>query len=536
MNTEINLLPFPEKIEPRPGRFRLDGLTRITPASDETAAALLRGLFGPASGVSLPPGEAATNVIALRRNPDLAALGAEGCRLEVTPERVTLEAFAPAGLFYGVQTLRSLLPAAAEARQSAAAAWEIPCLSMTDRPRFPWRGFMLDEGRHFHGQETVLQMLDWMALLKLNVFHWHLTEDQGWRIEIKKYPRLAEVGARRPGTKQSMWAREHNGIPHAGCYTQEEIRAIVAYAAARHITVVPEIELPGHSRAALAAYPELACRGGPFEVATGFGVFPDILCAGKEETLTFLQEVLAEVIALFPSPYLHIGGDEAPKARWKACPHCQERMRREGLPDEHALQVWLTGRVAGWLDERRRIVGWNEILRPGLHPTAIAQYWVGGRKELRRAMREDQRQVVMSPFLDAYLDHGYNLTPLRRAYAYDPAPEELTPAEARCILGPEFPLWTEWVPDRRRLDYQVWPRLCALAEVGWTPRAQKNYASFLRRLEPFLARLEQRGVGYAPRSEWDPPFWKRLAAPFTILLPQRRVAPSRAEKEDRKTR
>ena len=523
----MDIIPLPETLTHLPGIFRLDADTAVHPAPDEAAVAALRSLLGPATGFRLPSRAAKTNVIRLRTVPGLESLGPEGYRLAVTPEAVTLEAPAPAGLFHAVQTLRQLLPPAIESRAPVAGVeWTLPCVEITDRPRFPWRGFMLDEGRHFHGRETVLQLLDLMALLKLNIFHWHLTEDQGWRVEIKKYPRLTEVGARRPGTKPGMFAREHDGVPRGGFYTQDEIRAIVAYAAARHITVVPEIDLPGHTTAALAAYPELSCTGGPFAVATGFGIFPDILCAGKATTLTFLQDVLTEVLDLFPSPWIHIGGDEAPKTRWKACPACQERIRAEGLKDEHALQVWLTNRVAAWLAGRgRKLVGWNQILGADLHPEAVVQYWVGGHKDLLKAIRQDHRPVVMSTYLDTYLDHGYRLMPLRRAYRYEPLPAGLDPAAAACILGPEYPLWSEWLPSRARLDYQAWPRLAALAEVGWTQAGRKDYRDFRRRLEPLLERLERHGVRYAPRGDWDPPFWKRLFGVFTIAIPQRKIAP-----------
>lgn len=518
MDSALSVIPLPEKVERLPGVFRLDAETAID-ADHETAAVL----FGPATGFPFPRRAAPTNVIRLRTGPGTESLGPEGYRLRVTPEAVTLEASAPAGLFYAFQSLRQMLPTAVEAREPIAGMeWSLPCVEITDRPRFAWRGFMLDEGRHFHGRQTVLEILDLMALLKLNVFHWHLTDDQGWRIEIKKYPRLTTIGAQRPGTKQSMFARRHDGVPHGGFYTQEEIREIVAYAAARHITIVPEIDLPGHSTAALAAYPELSCTGGPFAVATGFGIFPDILCAGKESTLAFLEDILTEILDLFPSPFIHIGGDEAPKTRWKKCADCQARIRGEGLADEHALQVWLTNRIAAFLAERgRRIVGWNQILGEDLHPDAVVQYWAGNYQDLLTAIRRDRRPVIMSTYLDTYLDHAYSLMPLARAYRYEPIPVGLEADAAACILGPEYPLWSEWVPNRPRLDYQIWPRLAALAEVGWTRPERKDYRGFLRRLEPFLARLDRHG---APRRDWDPPFWKRLFGMFTIALPQRKIA------------
>jgi hexosaminidase len=454
------------------------------------------------------------------------SLGREGYRLEVQAEVVIIEALTPTGIFYGIQSLRQLLPVEVEERHPIPGAdWSIPCQVITDRPRFAWRGFMLDEGRHFHGKETVLQTLDLMALQKLNVFHWHLTEDQGWRIEIKKYPRLTEVGSRRAGTRQGFTDGQHDGVVHGGFYTQDEIREIVAYAAHRHITVVPEIEMPGHSLAALAAYPELSCIGGPFEVSTHFGIFPDIYCAGKESTFAFLQDVLDEVMELFPSPYIHIGGDEAPKKRWKECPDCQRRIRDEGLKDEHALQGYFTNRIAAYLDSKgRHVIGWNEILQNGLVKGAVVQFWARGRERLLEAIRTDKRATVMSPYSNTYLDYSYNLTPLSRTYRYEPIPKELGEGDAGSILGLESPLWTEWVPNRARLDYQVYPRLTAMAETGWTLKDKKDYQDFHRRLEKFLERLGRLGVRYAPLRETEPSWLERRLGIFTIARPQTKIS------------
>jgi hexosaminidase len=504
------IIPLPFHLEKKAGLFRLTAATVIqADLANRWNADYLQALLAAPTGLTLPVrplDQTGQNVIQLRLDPALASLGPEGYRLIVSPAAVTLTAPGTTGVFYGIQSLRQLLPVEIEERLPVAGVdWHIACLDIIDQPRFAWRGFMLDEGRHFQGRETVLRTLDLMALQKLNIFHWHLTEDQGWRIEIRKYPRLAQIGSHRLGTRKGFTAGKHDGNPHGGFYTQAEIREIVAYAADRHITVVPEIEMPGHSVAALAAYPELSCTGGPFEVATHFGIFPDIYCAGKEVVFSFLQDVLDEVLELFPSPYIHIGGDEAPKKRWKDCPDCQRRMTEQRLKDAHALQVYFTNRIAAYLDMKgRHAIGWNEILEGGLAGSAIVQYWARGHKKLLEAIRNDHRKTVMSFCLKTYLDYSYNLLPLSRLYRYEPIPTGLDEEATAAILGVESPLWTEWVPNRARLDYQIYPRLSALAETGWTPREKKSLPDFRRRLVPFFARLDRLGIQYASLKEADP--------------------------------
>jgi hexosaminidase len=532
---DIPLLPQPAQYEPLPGRFALTERTAIqADEANRANAEYLRKLLAQASGFPLPVrcGDPLQikDSIRLTLNPGTEPPGEEGYQLEVQTEGVTVSGRTQAGVFRGLQTIRQLLPTAVESPAAATPiAWSLPACRVADAPRFVWRGFMLDEGRHFQGKQAVLELLDLMALFKLNVFHWHLTEDQGWRIEIQHYPRLNQIGSSRPGTSQSMFRKGHNGIPHAGFYTQKEIREIVAYAAERHIQVVPEIEIPGHSLAALAAYPELSCTGGPFAVATRFGIFPDIYCAGKEATFEFLQNILDEILDLFPSPWIHIGGDEAPKARWKNCPDCQARIAAEGLADEDALQAYMTNRVARYLENKgRTVIGWNQILHPGLVQGAVAQYWVGGWKRLLKAIREDRRRVIMSSYLDTYLDHGYSLMPLSRAYRYEPVPHEISVQDRDRILGLEFPLWGEWLPDLDRLHYQAFPRLSALAETGWTPAEAKCWPDFRQRVEKLLPRLDRLGIRYAPLSAAEPPRWKRIFGLFSIAFPQTgRARPAR---------
>ncbi len=526
----MDIIPHPAKIELRTGEFHLSSETRILiDGTNRWNADYLHGLLAIPTGFPLQvqsEGRTETNLIRLLLDPELEVLGREGYRLEVRPEAIVIAAPGTTGVFYGIQTLRQLLPVEIEERRPVSGVgWRVPCVLIEDKPRFAWRGFMLDEGRHFHGKGTVLLTLDLMALQKLNVLHWHLTEDQGWRIEIRKYPRLTEVGSQRVGTGKTILGKQHDGIPHGGFYTQDEIREIVAYAAGRHIMVVPEIEMPGHTLAALASYPQLSCTGGPFEVATHFGIFSDILCAGKEAVFTFQRDVLDEIMELFPSPFIHIGGDEAPKIRWKKCPDCQRRIREEGLKDEHQLQVYFTNRITSYLDSKgRHAMGWNEILQAGLIEGAVVQFWARGRRRLVEAIRTQNRPVVMSTYLEAYLDHSYSLMPLSRAYHYEPIPAELGESEAGSILGLEFPLWSEWVPNRARLDYQVYPRLTAMAETAWTPKDIKNFGDFRRRLKKFLVRLDRLGVHYAPLKKAEPSKIRQWFGIFTVPRPQTRTA------------
>jgi hexosaminidase len=451
----------------------------------------------------------------------------ESYNLLVTADCINIEAPTPHGVFNGIQTLLQLLPPEIESSVfHPEIVWVIPGLCISDRPRFSWRGFMLDEGRHFHGKETVLNLLDVMASLKMNIFHWHLTEDQGWRIQIQRYPRLTEIGSQRAGTAQSLWdtiRNKHNGCPHLGYYTQQDIREILSYAAERYITVIPEVEIPGHSKAALAAYPQYSCSGGPFEVPTKFGIFNDIYCPGKEPTFTFLQNILDEIMDLFPDRYIHIGGDEAPKARWKKCADCQRRILEEGLKDELALQAYFTNRIADYVAKHSRtVIAWNQVLSDSLNPDVLIQYWAGKRKKVVNAVQAG-RKIVISSYLNYYLDHSYSLTPLSRIYNFEPIFAELNQSDAQNILGVEAPLWTEFVPDRARLDFQTFPRLLALAETGWTAKQFRKYADFRVRLMNFEERLNYRDIRYARAKDVQPSRLKRMFGLFTILQPQRKV-------------
>lgn len=525
------LIPLPESITATREHFRLT--PEVVIASDEGARATAEHLqkrLITATGYPFPivPVGQVRPALVLQMAADEADLGAEGYRMEVSAGAVHLRAGDPRGLFHAVQTLLQLLPPEIDAPGVIPGVdWRIPGVHIVDRPRFSWRGFMLDEGRHFHGMQTVLRLLDVMAMLKLNVFHWHLTEDQGWRIAIDGYPRLTEVGAQRAGTARGLFDMlrgQHDGQPHGGFYTHEQIREVVAYAAERHITIVPEIEMPGHSMAALAAYPELSCSGGPFRVPTRFGIFNDIYCAGKESTFTFLEAVLDQVLALFPGPYIHIGGDETPKARWKKCPDCRRRMAEEGLANPEELQAYFTNRMAEFLARRgRTMVGWNEVLSPGLHADAVVQYWVRNRQAVVEAARHG-RKTIISPFFDYYLDHSYSLTPLSRTYRHEPVFAELSAAEAEAILGVEASLWSEFVPNRARLDYQAFPRLVAVAETAWTPKEHKDLASFTERWQQFRCRLDLLGIASAPAAALEPSWLAQKLGLLTLVRPQRQTA------------
>jgi hexosaminidase len=509
----LPLVPVPEKIARREGSFSLTAATRIqAPARLRAVAERFRDDVHPPTGFPLPIGNGGAIVLAL--DSKLKDLGEEGYKLTVTPRQVKVRAFAPAGVFYGLQTLRQLFPPAIFRRAPADADWKAPCVEIEDKPRFKWRGSHLDVGRHFQPKETILKHLDLLALHKLNVFHWHLTEDQGWRLEIKKYPKLTTVGAWRKdsalgpppkdeGAKVTNW--KFAGRPHGGFYSQDDVREVVRYAADRFITVVPEIEMPGHARAALAAYPEMGNTGKPVEVATTWGVFKEVYGV-EDRTLAFVKDVLTEVLALFPSKFIHVGGDECPKTEWKESPAAQARMKALGLKNEDELQSWFIKQIDGWLTERgRRLIGWNEILQGGLAPGAAVMSWQGEGGGIAAA--KAGHDVVMAPEEFVYLDHYQakgpqepaaigGFTPIEQVYGYDPIPASLTPAEAAHVLGAQAQLWTEYMPDGRHVEYMAWPRLCALAEAVWSPKESRDFERFKIRLGPHLERLKVMDVNF----------------------------------------
>ena len=500
--TAFPIIPAPSVLQPGPGHFQLDAETGIAIAdtSDEEMRSLADLWAEPlrsATGFRLPIEE--TGDIRLSLGADTQE---EGYRLTVSSEGVSIAGSDHAGVFYGLQTLSQMLPPS-----PAGQPLRIPGVVIEDAPRFPYRGMHLDVGRHFFGPDFVKRYIDHLARYKINRFHWHLTEDQGWRIEIDAYPKLTEVGAWRAETmvEKNFDPYVGDGTRYGGFYTKAEIRDIVAYAQERYVTIVPEIEMPGHSQAALAAYPELACTDGPFEVGTRWGVVEDIYCP-KEETFEFLENVLVEVMDLFPGEYIHIGGDEAPKARWEESDFAQSVIQAEGLADAHELQSWFIRRIEGFLNEHgRSLIGWDEILEGGLAPNATVMSWRGIQGGIDAA--QQGHDVVMTPTGYMYFDFYQGdpeqeplaiggFLPLERVYSFEPVPEELTADEARHILGAQGNVWTEYISTEEYAEYMVFPRLFALSEVAWSDPNERVYDRFVRNLPWHLERLDGLGVNY----------------------------------------
>lgn len=515
-DTEIAVVPKPERVTERQGVFPLTVSTRVALLFDDErlpyVTAALDEVLTPVFGRGLEVLEADIPVAEAVNVVRDEAMPADAYRLEVAPGRVDIVAGGAQGAFYAVQTLRQLIPVAAYDVKNVRAV-ELPVVTIEDKPCLGYRGMMLDVCRHFFTVDEVKEAIDLMAMHKLDVFHWHLTDDQGWRIEIKKYPKLTEVGSVR---KRTLIGRDPGGeydenckydeTPYGGFYTQDEIRDVVDYAAKRFITVIPEVEFPGHAVGALASYPWLGCTGEQYEVRQTWDIDDRVFCIGKESTFEFIEGVLEEVVALFPSEYIHIGGDECPTVMWEKCPHCKARMKAERLKRPRQLQNYATARVEKFLNAHgRRLIGWDEILEGDVTPTATIMSWRGAKGGIKAAKQGNY--VIMAPTTNCYLDYyqtrdtageplsigGY--LPVEKVYALDPY-EQLTPEEQGYILGVQANLWTEYIATWPHAQYMLLPRLSALAEVGWS-LDRKDYGDYLRRVRRLAKLYDAYGYNYA---------------------------------------
>jgi len=515
---DIVILPKPVLMEQHNGVFKLDNTTGIhvtdNPALNETARLFVE-MIGVATGFepAIDNNTSASGGIILELT-DTGLAGDESYILEVDRRKIHILSSSPAGIFYGIQTVRQLLPPEFESQEPVKGiSWDIPCLRIEDYPVFEWRGMHLDVSRHFFPVEFIKRYIDLIAMHKMNTFHWHLVDDQGWRIEIRKYPRLTGIGAWRVDHEDKPWNAREPQKPgevatYGGFYTQDEIKDIVKYAADRYVTIVPEIEMPAHVSSALAAYPQYSCTGNPITVPPG-GLWPltDIYCAGKDETFEFLEDILTEVMELFPSEYIHVGGDEANKTEWKKCPDCQRRIKEEGLKDEAELQSYFIKRIEKFLSaNNRKLIGWDEILEGGLAPGAAVMSWRGMEGGIEAA--RSGHQVVMSPGTHCYFDYyqgdpsteprafGGYIT-LKKVYSFNPVPEYLNEDEAKYIMGAQANLWTEYIHTGDHAEYMVLPRMTALSEALWLPQDRLDWEDFSRRIYSFFKRFEIMGFNYS---------------------------------------
>lgn len=515
------IIPVPVKMELKQGEFMLSENTKIvSPENEEVSqvAEYFTNWIEKPTGFHLEKGNEKDDVNAIIfRVIQNDSLGEEGYLLNVSPEKIVISANEPAGLFYGVQTIFQLLPPQIYSPEKMVGiSWDIPAVSIYDKPRFAWRGMHLDVSRHFFPKEFIKTYIDLIAMHKMNVFHWHLTDDNGWRIEIKKYPKLTSVCAWRVDREDQPWREVTPPKPgekatYGGFYTQDDIREIVKYAAERQVMVVPEIEMPGHSSEVFAAYPSLSCTGERTFVRPGsYWPNEDIFCAGNDSTFIFLEDILDEVMELFPAPYIHIGGDEADKTNWKKCPKCQHRMKEEHLKNEDELQSWFIKRIENYLVAHgKKLIGWDEILEGGLAPEATVMSWRGIQGGIESARQG--HDAVMTPGTHCYFDHYQadpefepeaigGFTTLKKVYSYEPVPEELTNAESKHILGAQGNVWTEFIPTPEQAEYMAVPRMTALAEVVWSLASKRNWEDFRERLNTQFERFNYMGINYSTGS------------------------------------
>ncbi|WP_396148147.1 beta-N-acetylhexosaminidase [Flavobacterium sp.] len=502
----IAIIPKPQNTLAGKGSFYITTKTYIQADENSFEANYLKEALQIQTGLNLKitSKNNSKNIHLVLLEPKIANFNKELYEIVVSDSEIVISALTNQGLFYGIQTLLQMVPF--ENKNEIA----IPWIKISDAPKYAWRGMHLDVCRHYFPITFIKKYIDYLAHYKMNTFHWHLTEDQGWRIEIKKYPKLTEVGAWRNGSMIGRYDDQKiDDIKYGGFYTQEEIKEVVAYASKRHITIVPEIEMPGHSLAALAAYPELSCTGGPFEVGKKWGVFDDVYCP-KEETFTFLENVLSEVLALFPSEYIHIGGDECPKTRWKSCAHCQKIIKEKGLKDEHELQSYFIQRIEKFVNNKgRKIIGWDEILEGGLAPNAAVMSWRGTEGGIAAA--KQKHYVVMTPGSHCYFDHYQGkpeneplaiggFTSLEKVYNFNPMPKELILEEQKYILGAQANVWTEYILTPEQVEYMIMPRMSALAEVLWGTANPENFIDFKTRLQAQEIWLRNNNINYRKTS------------------------------------
>ena len=521
-DANYNVVPLPKSVVMAKGLpFNLTNATTIvyegTNPEMKRNARFLSEYIQQASGIKttvLDKRDKKAAAIVLTIDPKVT--GAEAYRLSVNNKQVTIAASTPAGVFYGIQTLRKSLPV-----QTTGEAITLPAVTVADAPRFGYRGMMLDCARHFFPLSFVKKFIDILAMHNMNVFHWHLTEDQGWRLEIKSHPELTAKSSMRSGTVIGHNATVDDSIPHGGFYTQQEAREIVEYARQRHITVIPEIDMPGHMLAALAAYPELGCTGGPYEVGHRWGVYKDVLCLGKESTYKFVQDVIDEVVDIFPAKYFHIGGDESPTVMWEKCPKCLQKAKDENTDIKH-LQQYFTNRVEKYLNGKgKSIIGWDEILEGKINQSATIMSWRGVEPGLKAA--KQGHDVIMTPSSHVYFDHYQTkdtkhepdaiggCSPVDKVYSYEPLPDTLSAEAKNRIKGVQANLWTEYIPFTTQAEYMVLPRMAALAEVQWTPVAKKNFDDFSKRALRLSDLYDRYGYQYARH------LWKEKAIPTSAL-------------------
>ena len=523
----ISVVPKPLSVKTKSGIFSINDQTKLLISAGDKDMLQVAHFFADHLHLAGGPDLTVTEITGNDRNPHAilffrvkskTSTPSEGYTLKVSPKQVHITAESGAGFFYAIQTLMQLLPA--EVYQAGTTtqdkSWEIPCVEISDQPRYPYRGMHLDVSRHFFPKEFVKRYIDLISMYKMNRFHWHLTDDNGWRIEIKKYPKLMQTSAWHVDHENLPWGERPAQQPgekanYGGYYTQDEVRDIVQYAADRYVTIIPEIEMPAHSVEVLAAYPQFSCTGGPFTVPPG-SYWPnlDILCAGNDSVFTFIEDVLSEVIAMFPSQYIHIGGDEADKTNWKTCPKCQARIKAAGLKDEKELQSYFIRRIEKFIvSKNRKLIGWDEILEGGLAPEATVMSWRGVEGGIAAA--KQGHDAIMTPGSYCYFDHYQadpasepkaigGFTTLKKVYSFEPTPAELSKEEATHILGAQGNLWTEFIPTPAQAEYMAMPRMIALAEVVWSAKNMRNWHDFQHRMTDQYKRLQYMKVNYSKGS------------------------------------